>query len=206
MNREVIKPFPGRGVKTTKEHQNQDMPGIPDEQIIELFRDKNKREEAFASLVNKYQRPLYWHIRKMVINHEDADDTLQNTLVKIYKSLAKFRQDSSLYTWLYRIATNESINTLNKQKKLNLYSLEDKEDYIDQQLESDPYFNGNEAQKQLQKAIQALPEKQRLVFNMKYFDEMKYEDMSKILGVTTGALKASYHHAVKKIEEMLKEH
>ena len=153
----------------------------------------------------KYQEKLYWHIRKIVIRHDDADDVLQNTFIKVWKSLDKFREASKLYTWLYRIATNESLTFLKQQKTKYLLPLEDHENSLKNSLMSDVYFNGDEIQLKLQKAILTLPEKQRIVFNMKYFDEMKYDDMAEILKTSVGALKASFHHAVKKIEKYLSE-
>ncbi len=175
-----------------------------DRGIIADLKQENKKDLAFHTLVNKYQERLYWHIRKIVMNHDDADDVLQNTFVKVWKSIDKFREESSLYTWLYRIATNESISFINSNKRRSFMPMNDASEYLVNNLESDPYFEGEEIQLKLQKAILRLPEKQRLVFNMKYFDEMKYEDMSKVLDTSVGALKASYFHAAKKIEEYLK--
>lgn len=181
------------------------MPEWDDREIVEGARIPGKEEQAFNQLVLKYQERLYWHIRKMVITHEDADDALQNTLVKVWKSLPGFRSESELFTWLYRIATNEALTLLKQKKRRILPSREDGDQWLSEQLEADPYFDGDEASLKLQKAILKLPEKQRLVFNMKYFDEMKYEEMSAILKTSVGALKASYHHAVKKLEIKLKE-
>ena len=175
-----------------------------DQNIIADLKDKNKRDLAFHTLVTTYQERLYWHIRKIVINHEDTDDVLQNTFLKVWRNMDKFREESSLYTWLYRIATNESITFINSKKKKNMLPLNDVSEYLLENLMSDPYFEGDEIQLKLQQAIIRLPEKQRIVFNMKYFDEMKYDDMSKVLDTSVGALKASYHHAAKKIEEYLK--
>lgn len=174
-----------------------------DRQIISDLKQSNKKDLAFHLLVKKYQERLYWHIRKIVMSHEDADDVLQNTFVKVWKSIDKFREESSLYTWLYRIATNESLTFLNANKRRSFMPLNDVSDYLMKNLMSDPYFEGDEIQLKLQEAIVKLPEKQRIVFNMKYFEDMKYEDMSKILDTSVGALKASYHHAAKKIEEYL---
>ncbi len=174
-----------------------------DKNIIADLKDVNKRDLAFHTLVVTYQERLYWHIRKMVMNHDDTDDVLQNTFMKVWRSIDKFREESSLYTWLYRIATNESITFLNSKKKRNMMPLNDISEYLLENLMSDPYFEGDEIQRKLQQAIIRLPEKQRLVFNMKYFDEMKYDDMSKVLDTSVGALKASYHHAAKKVEEFL---
>lgn len=175
-----------------------------DNELVIMFNEKQKSEQAFKLIVNKYSERLYWHIRKIVISHDDADDVLQNTLVKAWNGLKKFRQDSKLYTWLYRIATNESITLINKNKKSGYISLDD-EDGLINTLEDSPFFDGDEAQRKFQKALLKLPEKQRLVFNMKYFDDMKYEEISEILETSVGALKASYHHAVKKIEKLLDE-
>jgi len=153
--------------------------------------------------MEKYQRKLYWHVRRIVLTHEDADDVIQNTFLKVWNNLEHFRGGSELFTWLYRIATNEALSLLKKQKKNNLLPWSGYEEQLTERLESDEYFSGDAIAKKLQKALIRLPEKQRLVFNMKYFDNMKYEDMSKILDTSTGALKASYHHAVKKIEQFL---
>ena len=172
-----------------------------DKELIQRFREN--RNDAFNGIVRKYQERLYWHIRKMVISHDDADDVLQNTFIKAYQGLEKFREDASLFTWLYRIATNESLTFLKKERNRFHYSIDDYQQQLERTFVSDPHFDGDELQLKLQKAILRLPEKQRLVFNLKYFDEMKYEDMSAILGTSVGALKASYHHAVKKVEQYL---
>ncbi|MDF1575667.1 MAG: RNA polymerase sigma factor [Bacteroidales bacterium] len=176
---------------------------MEDREIIEGFNTLGKEELAFNQLVIKYQERLYWHIRKIVLCHEDADDVLQNTMVKIWRSLGSFRSESGLYTWLYRIATNEALSFLKQKKKKAFAPWVDMEEQMFDKLEADPWFNGDDIQLKLQKAILRLPEKQRIVFNMKYFDNLKYEAMSEILGTSVGALKASYHHAVKKIESML---
>lgn len=182
------------------------MNGITDKEILVLFQDPDKRNQAFSLLVKNYQERLYWHIRKIVLSHEDAHDVIQNTFIKIWKGLIKFRYDSQLYTWMYRIATNEALSFLKeKQKKQMAFTNEKVENMLLRTLESDSYFDGDAAQKMLQRAILTLPEKQRLVFNMRYFDEIKYEDLSQILETSVGALKASYHHAVKKIESFLKQ-
>ncbi len=177
-----------------------------DKELLELFHTSDNRNYAFSLLVKTYQERLYWHIRKIVIDHDDADDALQNTFLRVWTALEKFREDSSLYTWLYRIATNEALNLLNKKKRRFFLPLMDVEHQLSESMESDQYFEGDEIQKKLQKALLKLPEKQRIVFNMKYFDDMKYEDMAKILNTSVGALKASYHHAIKKIEKYLTEH
>lgn len=174
-----------------------------DRDIIKAVKTKGKEELAFNQLVLKYQERLYWHIRKIVNDHEDTDDVLQNTMIKVWRSLTSFRSESGLYTWLYRIATNEALSFLKQKKKKSFAPWVDLEDQMGEQLEADPWFNGDEIQMKLQKAILKLPEKQRIVFNMKYFDQVKYEEMSEILGTSVGALKASYHHAVRKIESML---
>lgn len=171
--------------------------------LVAQLLDKDTQRDAFSRLVAMYSEQLYWQIRKIVLDHEDANDVLQNTLIKIWSGIDNFRGDSKLLTWLYRIAINESIAFLNKQRAQHNVSLDDADTFLVSKLEGDPYFDGDEAQLKLQKAILTLPEKQRLVFNMKYFDEMKYEEMSDILETSVGALKASYHHAVKKIEDFL---
>lgn len=174
-----------------------------DEYLLKLFRKNKTKKIAFEQIVRKYQEQLYWHIRKFLINHDDTDDVLQNTLIKAWKGLENFRAESKLYTWLYRIATNEALTCIEKRKRYNMVSAEDHENWLSNTLESDPYFSGDEAAKKLQQAIFLLPEKQRLVFNMKYYDNMKYDDIAEILDTSVGALKASYHHAVKKIEKFL---
>ena len=181
------------------------MNSYSDKELLDMFRVNNTRSYAFNLIVRKYQERIYWHIRKIVINHDDTDDVVQNTFLKVYGGLESFREDSQLYTWLYRIATNEALTFLKRKKTKFLLPLVDVENQLANSLESDEYFNGNELQLKLQKAVLKLPEKQRVVFNMKYYDEMKYEDMSEILGTSVGALKASFHHAVKKIEKFLEE-
>jgi RNA polymerase sigma factor (sigma-70 family) len=175
-----------------------------DKELLQQFRDPETRNYAFNLLVREYQKRLYWHIRKILIDHDDTDDVLQNVFIKVWRSLDGFKEESQLYTWLYRIATNESITFLNQKKKRAGVRLDDVSHFLAANLESDHYFKGDEIQAKLQKAILTLPDKQRIVFNMKYFDEIKYEEMSQILGTSVGALKASYHHAVKKIEDYLK--
>ena len=181
--------------------EDREMGVYSDDELLERFRDEGSRNDAFTAIVARYSGRLYWHIRKMVIVHEDADDVLQNTFLKAWKGLETFKGEAQLYTWLYRIATNEAINFLNQKRDRQMVSLDDAENELSQSLYHDAYFSGDELQLQLQKAILTLPEKQRIVFNMKYFDEMTYDDMSEILGTSVGALKASYHHAVKKIKE-----
>ncbi|MCA0132210.1 RNA polymerase sigma factor [Winogradskyella alexanderae] len=172
-------------------------------QFILRLQDPKSKEGAFRELLQLYKERLYWHIRKIVINHDDADDVLQNTFIKVYKSIDKFKGESKLFSWLYRIATNESITHLNKNaKRLQISNEEQKSNAINN-LTADVYFEGDEIQLKLQKAIASLPQKQQLVFNMKYFDDIKYKDMADILETSEGALKASYHIAVKKIETYL---
>lgn len=177
---------------------------IEDSEILNKFAQESTRTEAFSLLLNKYQQKIYWHIRRMVINHDDADDLVQDVFIKIWKNLVNFRSDSQLYTWIYRIASNECITFLNRKKLRNSVSLDDSEGRnLLETLAESPYFDGDKAQMKLQKALLTLPEKQRLVFNMKYFDDLKYEEISSILGTSVGALKASFHIAVKKIEHIL---
>lgn len=173
-------------------------PPYNEEIIIEELQNPATARNAFAQVVAHYSEPLYWQIRKMVISHDDTDDLLQNTFLKAWNNIEQFRGDAKLSTWLYRIAINESLSFLNKERQRNNVSIDDESQFLINNIETDPWFDGNELQLRLQKAIARLPEKQRLVFNMRYFDEMKYEDMSEILGTSVGALKASYHHAAKK--------
>jgi RNA polymerase sigma-70 factor (ECF subfamily) len=175
----------------------------PDDNITEVLKvDLNK---GFRLVVEKYGQRLYWHIRRLVILHEDADDALQNTFINAWKSMGDFRNESSLYTWLYTIATNEALTLINKRKRNAAISIDDLGSYFANSKEGSTYFDGDEAQVKLQNAIMQLPDKQRIVFNLKYFDEMTYKEMSKITMTSEGALKASYHHAVKKIEKILGE-
>ena len=171
--------------------------------FIEKLKNPETQEASFRELMGLYKERLYWHIRKIVISHDDADDVLQNTFIKIFKNINKFKGDSKLYSWMYRIATNESITHLNKKANLNRIDNETLQNQLVENLEADVYFDGDEIQLKLQKAIATLPQKQLLVFNMKYFDNMKYDDISEILETSVGALKASYHHARKKIEAFL---
>ncbi len=180
------------------------MSGYSDSELIELYRKEDTRNYGFNLLVNKYKERLYWHIRRIVISHEDTDDVLQNTFIKVWKGLNAFREDSGLYTWLYRIATNESITFLKNKRNKYFLPFVDVEKELSKSLESDVWFSGDEIQMKFQKALLKLPEKQRIVFNFRYFDEMPYEEISKILGTSVGALKASFHHAVKKIEDYIK--
>lgn len=177
---------------------------ISEEHLLAQLRDESTRKEAFRTLVATYKQRLYWHIRKIVLDHDDADDVLQNTFIKVWRNIGGFRAESGLYTWLYRIATNESLTFLSQKKKRMFGAGEEISDYLVENIRTDPYFSGDEVQRKLQEAIALLPEKQRLVFNMRYFDDIKYQDMEKILDTSAGALKASYHHAVKKIEDYFK--
>lgn len=174
---------------------------LDEKELISQLQDPSTQRAAFEQVVKNYSEPLYWQIRRMVLNHEDANDLLQNTFIKAWTNIEQFRGDARLSTWLYRIALNESLNFLNRQQAQKNFSIDNEESSIVNQLESDPYFDGDETQRIFQQAIRTLPEKQRIVFQMKYFQEMKYEDISDIMGTTIGALKASYHHAVKKIED-----
>ena len=171
--------------------------------FLEQLKNKESQEKAFRELIVLYKERLYWHIRKIVISHNDADDVLQNTFVKVFENIDKFKGESKLYSWMYRIATNESITHLNKVAKLNKIDNATLQKQMVDDLYADVYFDGDEIQLKLLKALAKLPEKQRLVFNMKYFDNMKYNDISEILNTSVGALKASYHHARKKIEAYL---
>ena len=179
------------------------MQSYTEDEIVVQLRDPARQREAFAKVVSLYGEKLYWHIRKMVLDHEDANDLLQNTFLKAWTNIELFRGEAKLSTWLYKIAINECITFLNKQRNMNNVSIDDADTFLLERLKGDEYFDGDEIQVRLQNAILTLPEKQRLVFNMKYNEEMKYEEMSEILGTSVGALKASYHHAVKKIEEFL---
>lgn len=172
-----------------------------DDELLKRFHDEDCRHDVFRQIVTRYRERLYWHIRKIVIAHADTDDVLQNTFMKAWKGLETFRGEAQLYTWLYRIATNESVSFLNRKRSRQILSLEDAGALLSQSLHHDACFSGDELQLRLQEAILTLPEKQRIVFNMKYFDEMPYEEISEILGTSVGALKASYHHAVKKIKD-----
>ena len=176
-----------------------------EEELVQQLNQPTHRAGAFSGIVRTYQERLYWHIRKMVLSHEDANDVLQNTFMKAWNGLDGFRGESQISTWLYRIATNETLTFLTNKRMRNQSSIDDVEDVLLQTLKADNYFNGNEIQMKLQKAILTLPEKQRLVFNMKYFDDITYDQMEAILGTSVGALKASYHFAVKKIEKLLSE-
>jgi RNA polymerase sigma-70 factor, ECF subfamily len=171
--------------------------------LTERLKDPSQKRIAFYELVTTFREKLYWHIRKIVIDHDDTDDILQNVLVKVWNNIDSFREESSLYTWLFRIATNESLTFLSKQKRQRSFLLKSNVEYLIEKIEADEYFDGDEIQRKLMKAILKLPDRQRLVFNMKYFGGMKFTEIADILNLTTGALKASYHHAVKKIENEL---
>ncbi len=172
--------------------------------MIEQLINVQTREKAFRELISLYKERLYWHVRKIVTSHDDTDDVLQNTFIKIYKNIGKFNQESKLFSWMYRIATNEAITFINKRAKEKKVDIAEVQEYLVNTLENDVYFTGEEIQEILQKAIATLPQKQQLVFNMKYFDNIKYTEISEILGTSVGALKASYFHAVKKIESYIK--
>ncbi len=174
-----------------------------EKELLSQLKSTQSRESAFRELISLYKERLYWHIRKIVISHDDTDDVLQNTFIKIFKNIEKFKGDSKLYSWMYRIATNEAITFLNKNAKRLQITSEEVQNHAVNNLRADVYFEGDEIQLKLQQAIAALPQKQQLVFNMKYFDDIKYKDMSEILKTSEGALKASYHIAVKKIEQYL---
>jgi len=172
--------------------------------LVQQLKNPKLQEEAFRKLMQLYKERLYWHIRKIVLSHNDADDVLQNTFIKVFKNIHNFNQQSKLYSWMYRIATNEAINFINKKAKLMNVDISELQHKQVQTLSTDNYFTGDEIQIKLQEAIATLPQKQQLVFNMKYFDEMKYKQMATILETSVGALKASYHIATKKIEAFLK--
>ena len=175
---------------------------MTDKEIIRLYQS-GRTEEAFKGIVETYSERLYWHIRRFLCSHDDTNDLLQDIYIKIWTALPTFRGDSQIFTWLWRIATNEVLNHLRKQKFKAMVSLDSSMEILRKKIDDDPYFNGNELQRELYKAIQKLPEKQRIVFNMRYFDELKYEDISEITDTSVGALKASYHHAYNKIKEEL---
>lgn len=179
---------------------------LDEQQFVSDLQNPAKAQAAFKVLMHTYGEQLYWHIRRIVVSHDDADDILQNSFVKAWTNLPKFRGDAKLSTWLYKIAVNESINYLNKERARRAEIADDEgSSFLMDNLESDTWFDGDQIQKDLQAAIAKLPDKQRLVFNMRYFDEMKYEEMSEVLGTSVGALKASYHFAVKKIESEMGE-
>lgn len=182
-----------------------DLSTMDDQGLLAAFREERTRDAAFTQIVERYQQRLYWHIRRMVVSHEDANDVMQNVFIKVWKALKDFRGDSAIYTWLYRIGTNESLTFLSKEKRKSSISLDDVEGTLSNKLQAEQGFDEKKLEWRLQKAIQGLPDKQKLVFNLRYFDEMPYEEMSEVTGTSVGALKASYHHAVKKIEAFFKE-
>ncbi len=177
---------------------------IEEQVLVNALQSEDDREDAFRSLVSQYKQRLYWHIRKIVLDHDDADDVLQNTFIKVYKNIDSFKGQSKLYTWMYRIATNESLTFLKRKARRANTTLEEVKENALANLEADVYFEGDQIQLQLQKAIAELPEKQQLIFNMKYFEEHTYEELSEILDTSVGGLKSSYHIAVKKVTAFLK--
>jgi len=179
---------------------------ISDTALLVQFRSPITKEQAFTAIVKKYQEKLYWHIRRMVIHHEDANDVLQNCFIKAWKGLDNFREDAQLYTWLYRIATNETLSFLEQQKRKRTTTIDDIPHHHIHAIQADKHFDAKKLEWKLQLAVQQLPEKQRIVFNLRYYDEMPYAEMSKVLETSEGALKASYHHAVKKIEDYILNH
>ena len=179
------------------------MDKVTDDIILKLIEVEVTFEEGLRKLIVKYQEPLYWHIRRMVHIHEDADDVIQNTFIKVYKGIRKFKKESKLYTWLYRIASNEAITFLNKKNRKSSHISGDGIDSLENKLKADQYFDGDNAQMALIKAIETLPNRQKQVFRLRYYDEMSYKDMAEVLDITIGSLKASYHHAVQKIESYL---
>jgi len=176
-----------------------------DKDILKKMLDPETKNSAFSVMVRKFEKKIYLHIRRMVIDHDDTNDLLQDTFIKAYLNIKEFRSDSSLYTWLYRIATNTTLNFLNQKKRKHIFLSLRYDDILSDKIDKGMYFDGDELQKKLHKAVLRLPTKQQLVFNMKYFDDMKYEEMSKVLETSVGSLKASYHHAVTKIEKLINE-
>ena len=179
---------------------------LDDKELLLLFKDSATKEKAYTQIIKKYQEKLYWHIRRMVVEHEDANDVLQNMFIKVWKGLDNFREDSQLFTWLYRIATNECLTFIEQQKRRSSVSISNEESGLSNRLKADKDFDSNKIEWKLQLAMQQLPDKQRAVFNLRYYDEMPYEEMSRVLETSEGALKASYHHAVKKIEDFILNH
>ena len=180
--------------------------GQDDAELLMRFREPDTKEAAYTAIIKKYQERLYWHVRRIVVDHDDANDVLQNAFIRVWKGLENFKEESQLYTWLYRIATNESLTFLENAKKRSAVSLSDVESGLENKVKADQNFDANKLEWKLQLAIQQLPEKQRLVFSLRYYDEMPYEEMSRVLDTSEGALKASYHHAVKKIEDYITNH
>ncbi len=181
------------------------MDSVTDNQILSLITVNKTREKGFQLLIDKYKVKVYWHIRRMVIDHDDADDVLQEVFIKLWKNIHKFRGDSDLYTWIYRIASNEALGFLRKKKRRLIFYAKTNQESLTEKLHNDAFFGGDQFATRFQEAILLLPDRQRMVFNMKYFEEMKYEEISRITGLSTGGLKASYHYAVKKIKKELTE-
>jgi RNA polymerase sigma factor (sigma-70 family) len=177
-----------------------------DTELLALFRETATKEKAFTEIVKKYQERLYWHIRRMLVDHDDSNDVMQNVFIRVWNALSGFREDAQLYTWLYRIATNECLTFIEQQKKKATTSLSDVESGLSNKIRADRDFDANKLEWKLQLAIQQLPEKQRVVFTLRYYDDMPYEEMSRVLDTSAGALKASYHHAAKKIEDFILNH
>lgn len=177
---------------------------IEDSEILELY-NKDSKDEAFNHIVRKYSERLYWHIRELCGSHDDADDLLQTTFIKVWNALPTFRNDCKLYTWIWRIATNETLTFLRRKKIIFFLSLQNYSTYLQEKMEDEPYFDGDKLQLLLNKAIIALPPRQRAVFSLRYFQEMKYEEISEIMGISVGALKTSYHHAYNKIKTILQD-
>ncbi|MBM3159403.1 MAG: RNA polymerase sigma factor [Bacteroidota bacterium] len=182
------------------------MTSYTDQQLLQAFRDPSTKDAAFTDLVKKYQEKIYWLVKRMVVSHEDANDVVQNTFIRVWNGLEKFREDSQLYTWIYRIATNECLSFLEQKKRKALTSLSEQEQERAEQVKADSHFDAQKLEWKLELAIQQLPERQRLVFILRYYQEMPYEQMSKLLETSEGALKASYHHAAKKIEQYILNH
>ena len=179
---------------------------LEDSLLLMEFKNAATKERSFTAIIKKYQEKLYWHIRRMVVEHEDANDVLQNMFIKVWNGLENFREDSQLYTWMYRIATNESLTFIEQQKKRSSISISNEDTGLSNTLRAEKNFDINKAEWKLQLAMQQLPEKQKAVFSLRYYDEMPYAEMSKVLETSEGALKASYHHAVKKIEDYILNH
>ncbi len=177
-----------------------------DAELLVQFRNPATKERAYTTIIKKYQERLYWHVRRMVVDHDDANDILQNVFIRVWNALENFKEEAQLYTWLYRIATNESLTFLEGQKKRSAVSLSDVESGLSNKIKADRHFDASKIEWKLQLAIQQLPDKQRTVFNLRYYDEMPYEEMSRVLETSEGALKASYHHAVKKVEDYMLNH
>ncbi len=176
-----------------------------DKEILTKIKNGKTAEQGFALLMEKYQEQTYWHVRRILIDHENTNDVLQNTFIKVWKNINKFREDSKLYTWIYRIATNEALSFIKSNKSKYFVSIDEMSDNFGEKLEADVYFDGNNIQRKLFKAIASLPNRQKMVFNMRYFDAMTYQEIADVIGVSIGTLKASYHIAAKKVETFLKE-